>query len=97
MPFFALFDGADLGGMDVELLQQLGVVLVHHVILADQHLIGAGLADVTDGEAAADTVGELLDDLAVLADLADGDAFVLHLGDDVAAQAQLGALFRQKL
>ena len=77
--------GADLGGVDVEALQQLGVVLVHHVILGDQHLVGAGLQNIPDGEAAPDTLGELFDDLAVLGDLAHHDAVVhaaIVLADD---------------
>mgnify|MGYP001105233925 CR=1 FL=1 len=59
--------GADLGTMDIEGFQQCGVVLGHHVILGDQHLVGAGLQDILDGEATLDALGELLDDLTALA------------------------------
>ena len=77
--------GADLGTMDIEGFQQCGVVLGHHVILRDQHLVGAGLADIVNGETALDTLGELLDDLTALADLGHQNA-LLHaavvLADD---------------
>ena len=68
--------GADLGGVNVELLQEGCIVLGHHVILGDEHLVGAGLQNIPDGEAALQALGELLNDLAVFLDLGDYDALV---------------------
>ena len=87
--------GADLGGVDVEGFQQRRVALGHHVILGDQHLVGAGLQDVVDREAALDALGELLDDLTALADLghqdALGSAAVGLTDDDVLADVHHAA------
>ena len=77
--------GADLGGVDIEGLHQRGVVLGHHVILGDEYLVGAGLEDIADREAALDALGELLDDLTALADLRHHDALfhtAVGLADD---------------
>ena len=76
---------ADLHLVDTVGLQHLGVLLAEHPLLGAQDLAGGGIHDVPDGEAAPDTVGELLDDLPVFADLLYPDAF-LHaaviLADD---------------
>ena len=68
-------------------LQELGVLLVHHLGVGHQHLTGLGVHNVAHQEAAPQTVGELLDDLAVLADLGDLDAVghmaILLTDDDI--------------
>ena len=78
-------DGADLQAVDAVGLEQLGVLRLHHVVAGDQQLAGGGIDDVLDGIAALQALGEGLDDLAVLTDLADGDALggaAVVLADD---------------
>ncbi|CAN4038227.1 Arginine-binding extracellular protein ArtP, partial [Dysosmobacter welbionis] len=68
-------------------LQDLGVVLVHHLGAGQQHLAGIGVHHIAHQETAPEPVGELLDHLAVLADLGDLDAVghvaVLLPDDDI--------------
>ena len=78
-------DGADLQLVDAPVLQDLGVIHGKHVVLVEEDLAGGGIHHVADGIAALETLGKGLDDLAVLADLADGDALggaAVVLADD---------------
>ena len=86
---------ADLDGVDVELLHEVGILGGHHVILRNEDLVRAGLHHVVDRIAAVDALGELFDDLAVLADLADRDAAgraaVVGADDDILADVDHSA------
>ena len=79
-------DGTDLQAGDAMVLQDLSVVHGQHVILGEEELTGGGIHHITHGIAALETLSKGLDDLSVLADLADGDAFlhaaVLLTNDD---------------
>ena len=86
---------ADLDGVDIELLHEVGILGGHHVILGNEDLVRAGLHHVVDRIAAVDALGELFDDLAVLADLADRDAAgraaVVGADDDILADVDHSA------